>query len=68
MDNIFTKRLWRSLKYEVVYLYGLTDSFKAEQVIGEWIGFYNAERPHSALDGQTLAETKGRAARGYDDG
>jgi putative transposase len=52
MDNIFTERLWRSLKYEAVYLYELTDSFKAEQVIGEWIGFHNAERPHSALDGQ----------------
>ena len=56
MDNIFIERLWRSLKYEAVYLHELTDGFEAERVIGEWIGFYNTERPHSALDGQTPAE------------
>ncbi len=56
MDNIFIERLWRSLKYEAVYLHDLTDGLKAEQVIGEWIGFYNTERPHSSLDGQTPAE------------
>ena len=56
MDNIFIERLWRSLKYEAVYLHELTDGFKAERVIGEWIGFYNTERPHSALGGQTPAE------------
>ena len=56
MDNIFIERLWRSLKYEAIYLHELTDGFKAEQVIGEWIGFYNTERPHSSLDGQTPAE------------
>jgi putative transposase len=56
MDNIFIERLWRSLKYEAVYLHELTDGFKAQRVIGEWIGFYNTERPHSSLDGQTPAE------------
>ncbi len=56
MDNIFIERLWRSLKYEAVYLHDLTDGFKAEQVIGDWITFYNTERPHSALAGQTPAE------------
>ncbi len=56
MDNIFIERLWRSLKYEAVYLHELTDGFKAERVIGEWIGFYNTERPHSALGGRTPAE------------
>ncbi len=56
MDNIFIERLGRSLKYEAIYLHELTDGFKAEQVIGEWIGFYNTERPHSSLDGQTPAE------------
>jgi putative transposase len=59
MDNIFIERLWRSLKYESVYLHELTDGFKAERVIGEWIDFYNSERPHSALDGQTPAEAYG---------
>ena len=56
MDNIFIERLWRSLKYEAVYLHELTDGFVAERVIGEWIGFYNTERPHSSLGGQTPAE------------
>ncbi len=56
MDNIFIERLWRSLKYEAIYLHELTDGFKAEQVIGEWITFYNTERPHSALAGKTPAE------------
>ena len=56
MDNIFVERLWRSLKYEAVYLHELTDGFVAERVIGEWIEFYNTERPHSALDGRTPAE------------
>ena len=59
MDNIFIERLWRSLKYEAVYLHELADGFKAERVIGEWIDFYNTERPHSALDGQTPAEAYG---------
>ena len=59
MDNIFIERLWRSLKYEAVYLHELTDGFKAERVIGEWIGFYNTERPHSSLDGRTPAEAYG---------
>jgi putative transposase len=40
----------------MVYLHDLTDGFKAEQVIGDWITFYNTERPHSALAGQTPAE------------
>ena len=61
MDNIFIERLWRSLKYEAVYLHDLTDGFQAERVIGEWIDFYNAERPHSALDGRTPAEAYGPA-------
>jgi putative transposase len=59
MDNIFIERLWHSLKYEAVYLHELTDGFKAEQVIGDWINFYNTERPHSVHDGQTPAEAYG---------
>ena len=67
MDNIFIERLWRSLKYEAVYLHELTDGFKAERVIGAWIDFYNGawidfyntERPHSALGAQTPAEAHG---------
>ncbi len=59
MDNIFIERLWRSLKYEAVYLHELSDGFKAERVVAEWIGFYNTVRPHSALAGQTPAEAYG---------
>ncbi len=59
MDNIFIERLWRSLKYEAVYLHELTDGFKADRVIGEWIEFYNTERPHSVHGGQTPAEAYG---------
>ena len=56
MDNIFIERLWRSLKYEAVYLHEIADGFTARRVIGEWIGFYNTQRPHSALGGRTPAE------------
>jgi putative transposase len=56
MDNIFIERLWRSLKYEAVYLHEMTDGFAAKRVIDDWIKFYNTERPHSALDGKTPAE------------
>ncbi len=59
MDNIFIERLWRSLKYEAVYLHELGDGFVAERVIGDWIGFYNSKRPHSSLGGQTPAEAYG---------
>jgi putative transposase len=59
MDNIFIERLWRSLKYEAVYLHELTDGFKVERGIGDWINFYNTERPHSLHDGQTPAEAYG---------
>ena len=59
MPNIFIERLWRSLKYQEVYLHELTDGFAAERVIGEWIDFYNTERPHSSLGGQPPAEAYG---------
>ena len=56
LDNVFIERLWRSLKYEAVYLHDLADGFEAQRVIAEWIDYYNEERPHSALDGRTPAE------------
>ena len=61
MDNIFIERLWRSFKYEAVYLHELSDGFQAQRVIARWMEFYNTQRPHSALDGSTPAET-------YDEG
>jgi len=56
MDNIFIERLWRSLKYEAVYLRELTDGFKAKRVIDDWLNFYNNKRPHSTFGGRTPAE------------
>ena len=56
MDNIFIERLWRSLKYEAVYLHEIADGFQARRLIREWVRFYNLERPHAALDGRTPAE------------
>ena len=56
MDNVFIERLWRSLKYEAVYLHELADGFVAQRVIDDWIEFYNDARPHSALAGCTPAE------------
>lgn len=50
MDNIFVERLWRSLKYEEVYLHAPDDVRQARSGIGRWFRFYNDERPHQALD------------------
>ena len=50
------ERLWRSLKYEAVHLNDIADGFTARRVIGDWIGFYNAERPHMALGGRPPSE------------
>ncbi len=49
MDNIFIERLWRSLKYEAVYLHELADGFEAERVIGAWIDFYNPVSQHPSV-------------------
>ena len=56
MDNLFIERRWRSLQYEAVYLHEVADGFTARRVIGEWVAFYNTERPHSALGGRTPGE------------
>jgi len=54
MDNVFIERLWRSLKYEDVYLKGYADGREAKAGIGSWIAFYNLRRPHQALANRTL--------------
>jgi len=56
MDNVFIERLWRSLKYECVYLNAFETGSEARAGIGKWIGYYNADRPHSALGGRTPGE------------
>jgi putative transposase len=50
LDNIFCERLWRSLKYEEVYLKAYSTVAEARTEIGKWFGFYNDERPHQALN------------------
>ena len=56
LDNIFIERLWRSLKYEAVYLHELVDGIEARRLIDGWFAFYSEERPHTALGGRTPAE------------
>ena len=53
VDNVFIERLWRSLKYEEVYLREYRDLHELEGSLGRWIGRYNTWRPHDALGGQT---------------
>jgi putative transposase len=53
LDNIFIERLWRSLKYEEVFIKAYGSVAEARQGIGGWLSFYNDERPHQALGYQT---------------
>lgn len=53
MDNVFIERLWRSLKYEEVYLKAYDTVAKAQQGIGAWLNFYNQERRHTSLNRMT---------------
>jgi putative transposase len=52
-DNVFVERLWRSVKYEEVYLHAYDSVAAAKNGIGRYFAFYNSERPHTALDGNT---------------
>ena len=56
MDNVFIERLWRSLKYEQVYLSEYATGSEARAGIGCWMDFYNERRPHSSLDDRTPEE------------
>ena len=55
LDNIFVERLWRSLKYECVYLHAWDTGSEAKAGVRKWMEFYNQQRPHSALGGKTPA-------------
>jgi putative transposase len=59
MDNMFIERLWRSLKYECVYLHAFETGSEPRAGLSQWIGYYNARRPHSTLDGPTPDEAYG---------
>jgi putative transposase len=52
-DNVFVERLWRSVKYEEVYLRAYDNVSEARASIGRYLDFYNRRRPHSSLDGTT---------------
>lgn len=55
IDNVFIERLWRSLKYECVYLHAWDTGSQAKSAIGRWMTFYNHRRPHTAHGGQPPA-------------
>jgi len=56
MDNVFIERLWRSLKYECVFLSAFETGSEARSGIGSWIDYYNQRRPHSTFGGRTPDE------------
>jgi putative transposase len=56
IDNIFTERLWRSVKYEEVYIHDYASPKEARQSLARYFAFYNEERLHQALDYRTPAE------------
>jgi putative transposase len=53
-DNVFVDRLWRSVKYEEVYLLAYGSVAEARASLGRYLIFYNAIRPHVSLDARTL--------------
>jgi len=55
LDNIFIERLWRSLKYECVYLHAWETGSQAKAGVGRWITVYNHQRPHATHGGQPPA-------------
>ncbi len=56
LDNVFVERLWRSVKYEEVYLKAYANVLEAERCLAAYFSFYNERRPHSRLDDQTPLE------------
>ena len=52
-DNVFVERLWRSVKYEEVYLRAYDSVSEARERLGTYLDWYNRRRPHSSLDGRT---------------
>ena len=56
IDNIFIERLWRSVKYEEVYINDYEAVPDAKEGISRYMNFYNQERPHQSLDHKTPAE------------
>ena len=55
-DNVFVERLWRSIKYEEVYLHAYESVSAAKAGVGRYLDFYNRRRPHTALGERTPDE------------
>jgi len=68
MDNVFIERLWRSLKYECVYIHAFETGTELRAGLAKWIGYYNADRPHSALGRATPDGAYARKAAQPDPG
>jgi len=68
MDNVFIERLWRSVKYECVYLHAFETGTELRAGLGRWFTYYNQHRPHSALAGKTPAEAYGKNRSSYHGG
>jgi putative transposase len=62
-DNVFVERLWRTVKYEEVYLYAYESVMEARASIGRYLDCYNRRRPHSSLDGMTPDQAYHRVHR-----
>lgn len=56
LDNVFIERLWRSLKYESIYLNDLETGGQTKKLLEKWFNFYNWERPHSVHNGKRVME------------
>ena len=67
MDNVFIERLWRSLKYECVYLHAFETGSELRTGLACWIGYYNGARPHSSLAGMTPDEAYAATGPGRTD-
>ncbi|GHP00447.1 hypothetical protein KSF_104940 [Reticulibacter mediterranei] len=56
LDNIFTERLWRTVKYEEVYIHDYSSPREARQALTRYFAFYNWQSPHQALEYHIPAE------------
>ena len=60
LDNVFVERLWRSVKYEDIYIQGYESVSELHRGLARYFGFYNDERLHQSLDYRTPAAVYGR--------
>jgi putative transposase len=63
LDNVFVERLWRTVKYEEIYLKAYADGTEGRESLGRYFGFYNRERPHQSLAYRTPWEVHQQAAK-----